>query len=124
MILSGFAGGVFLLILPFAPFDIGSYSIDGETVSGPEFLRREGIVLGGVGALLIAITYTIATREPLARELMILFWMLSAALGTLVPILRGETDFDLTWVPALGIAIWYLYFKPNVVLYFAAPRAA
>src|SRR5690242_21879753 len=48
-IFSLLGGAIFVVLLIAAPFNAGSYSIDGEAVTGPEFLRRVGLPLGGVG---------------------------------------------------------------------------
>ena len=118
MALSGLTGCLFLLVLLLAPFDIGTYTIDGEEVPGPEFLRTSGIALVAAGALLVAISATLARNHPLSRELMIAFWVASGVVNTILAFRSGSYGCDLTWLPALAIAIWYLYFKPNVVAYY------
>ena len=37
MVMSGFGGALFLLILVLAPFDIGTYTLEDETVTAPNF---------------------------------------------------------------------------------------
>jgi hypothetical protein len=119
MVLSGLMGGLAALFLVLAPFDIGTYTIDGQSVTGPEFLRREGLLMFAMAALLIGISVTLARDEPFARELMILFWILIGVLGTLIPILKGASELDASWMVALPIAVWYLYFSNGVVAYFS-----
>lgn len=123
MVLSGLIGGVAALTLVLAPFDIGTYSIKDESVTGPEFLRHAGLLMVTMAVLLIGICVTLARHEPFARELMILFWILNGVISTLVPILKGASGFDISWMVALPIAIWYLYFKDNVVAYFTGARS-
>jgi hypothetical protein len=66
-----FAAGIFFLLLISAPFDVGSYSINGEPVSGPEFLRRAGWLFGVVAVVLGAIGIGLLLERPWSRQLML-----------------------------------------------------
>src|SRR3954471_11574400 len=54
-ILSGFAGTLFVLLTLTAPFDWGTYHVNGEAMSGPDFLRNGGWLMGVLGGMLVAI---------------------------------------------------------------------
>jgi hypothetical protein len=125
MVMSGISGGLSLVLIAFAPFDIGTYVIGDETVSGPEFLRRGGLMWIAVSGLMLAISYMLYRHDPDSRPLMIAFWVMFGVISLTQPfLLPGEASVDVTWVIALTIAIWYLYFKPNVVAYYRALRDA
>src|SRR4051794_9374788 len=49
------SGALFLLLLLLAPFDLATYSISGEQVSGAEFLRRAGLAFGLLAGVQLAI---------------------------------------------------------------------
>jgi hypothetical protein len=121
MVGSFFLGGLMLLFLPLAPFDIGTYTINGTTVSGPEFLRRFGIVWGAVSALYLAIGYGLMREKPWARPLMMLYWVGGAALLFAAGGASSEAGCSaaLLLFPA-GAAAWYLYEKDSVVEYYDA----
>jgi hypothetical protein len=117
MACSGILGAVFLFLLMLAPFNIGTFTIDKVPVTGPEFLRRGGVVFFAVCALLIAIGITLGANYRVSRHLMIAFWLV-LGIVSIVPSFREAGDLDCTWLFALAIAVWYLYFKSNVVAYY------
>jgi O-antigen/teichoic acid export membrane protein len=123
---TAFAGGLFLLLLALAPFDVGSYTIGDEQVSGPEFLRRAGLLFGAIGALLAAISVGLFRGRAWARPLMMIYWAVTAvALVAASWVDSADDPADLVGglvvtAVAAGIAWWYLYRKPNVVAYFDA----
>lgn len=120
-----FAGPMFLLFLFLAPFDVGTYTVGDEVVSGPEFLRRGGWMFAVIGGLLLAIGVGLWRERAWVRPLMVVYW-LSLALLAFTDADGGAGDavaaiaFAVLWA---GIAAWYVYRKPNVRAYFAA-RAA
>jgi len=124
MVGSGMMGAGFLLSLLFAPFDIGTYDIAGEIVSGPTFLREGGLLSIAVGGLLVAISYMLWRQDPDSRPLMIGFWVMSGVLAIATPFVSDGGGFDITWLVALAIAVWYLYFKKNVAAYYRGLKAA
>lgn len=68
---STFAAGIILVLLILAPFGAGDFTIDGETVSGAEFLRRGGgITFAAIGALLVAIAVGLWRGRAWVRPLM------------------------------------------------------
>jgi len=115
-------GAVMLLFLLLAPFDIGTYTINEEKVSGPEFLRRLGLLWAANCAFLLAIAYGLLREKSWTRPLMMLFWLL-VAVGMIAT--GGKDGGDLACSVALlaipaGVAAWYLYRKDNVVDYYDA----
>ena len=119
-IFSLLGGAIFAVLLIAAPFNAGSYSIDGEAVTGPEFLRRVGLMMGVIGILLASIGIGLLRDKPWSRPLMIIYWL---AVGVSMAFTGGTSAGDmftgvLTSLVAAGIAYWYLYVKPNVRAYF------
>ncbi|MEA2488909.1 MAG: hypothetical protein QOH21_701 [Acidobacteriota bacterium] len=115
--------GMALLFLLLAPFDIGTYSIEGEAVSGPEFLRRAGIFLGLICGLCFAIGYALLRERAWSRPLMIVYWVVVAIGMVLLGWNSSNGEFScnllFTAIP-LPIAAWYLYRKADVVRYYDA----
>jgi hypothetical protein len=111
-------------ILPFAVLDMGSYTVNGESVSGPEFVRRVGLGWGTVGVLCLAIASAVYRNRPWSRHLMLAYWpvigLFFAALGFSSSGTTGiMTAAAFASVGLLG-AYLYLYRKRNVTAYFAA----
>jgi len=126
---SGFVGGLTLLLLSLAPFNIGSFSINGEAVTGPEFLRSAGVAFGAAGALCVAISYGLWKERSWTRELMILFWVVIDAFLITDAMKYPSGDLGLvgtSFYAAIYLVVsgWYLYFRKSVVEYYAALRLA
>jgi hypothetical protein len=121
---ASFGGVVFLGLLLLAPFDVGSFFIAGEQMSGPEFLVRAGWVFLLIGGLLAVIGLGLWRERAWARPLMMAYWPMSAVLAS-VPTWSEGSMTDLTGLLAFttiaaAVAWWYLYRKDNVVAYFNA----
>ena len=119
------SGAVFLLLLLLAPFDLASYSIEGEPVSGLEFLRRGGIAFALIGGTLLAIGVGLLRDRAWARPLMMFYWLASGV--SLLSVSGFEVASALAGVltsaiPA-AVAWWYLYAKEDVVAYFEARQS-
>ena len=119
------SGALFLLFMVLAPFDLGSFSINGEGMSGPEFLRRGGWVMGIDGALLLGVAVGLLKERSWARPLMILHWI--AIIGLTLAAARDDIASGVIsavmQLAFLAVAVWYLYQKENVRAYFES-RAA
>lgn len=76
-------GGIALLVALSAAFDLGAYSINGEAVSGPEFLLRAGVFYVAFGASALAAAYAIWQERSWSRWAIVVFWLaqLAAAVG-------------------------------------------
>lgn len=127
-LISSMIGGLLLGLLALAAFGVGNLTLFGDSVTGIDFLRRAGPLLGGLGIILSGIGIGLARDTWWSRPLMLVFWML--------PILEGATrivtgtlerklwfGFFLVALIGLPLAILYLYRRDNVVAYFAGkPR--
>ena len=122
--ISTLGGVLWTFVLLLAPFNAGQFSINGETVSGPEFLRRAGLGMGLNTVLVLAIAIGLWRNRAWSRPLMILYWLswplLAVSLG------GGDTS---TLLPALlvsalfaSLAAWYLYGWSAPRAYFDARR--
>ena len=121
--LSGLAGALFLVMLPLAAVDTGSFSIGSEPVSGPEFLRHAGLAVGLLGALLLAVAYGFWQRRSWSRHVVMAFHLYSA--GAALMLATGAEAVAVALQSALLflVAGWYFYGKANVVAYFRHLRA-
>ena len=117
-------GVTLLAVLLGALIDVGEFSLDGQPVSGPAFLRVAGPAFVIIGLLFIAIAWALWRNKSWARPLMMFYWL---ALSVVVVALSWGTPQGLTQglgtvanlIPLAIVAWWYLYRKQNVVSYFA-----
>lgn len=115
-----FMGGIFLLFLLLAPWDIGTYSIGEEVVSGPEFLRRAGVAWGVIAISLLVTAYALWTDRWWSRWMMMIYWVLvTAAAVSLNPDRMEGVISGVIFLACCGApAAWYLFAKENVVAYY------
>jgi hypothetical protein len=111
--------------LGLAPFDIGSFEINGEAVSGPEFLRRAGLLFGLVALMSAVVAYGLLRQRAWTRPALLSAWGAILLAGIFIAAQQETPRGDLpiqtvTAVAAFALAAWYLYRKANVVSYFAA----
>jgi hypothetical protein len=116
-------GCIAMLLLVLAPFDLGSYSISGEPVSGPEFFRRAGLLFGGTGLIMLAIGLGLWLEREWTRPLMVGYWGAMAVAGVAGVVAGSFTAGEAVGLIvesllALALAGWYLYRKANVVAYY------
>jgi hypothetical protein len=115
-------GGLFVLLVFLAAFDAGNYSIDGETVSGPEFLRRAGVYYFALGGSALATAYAIWRERSWSRWAIVLFWIaqLAAAIGFgwVASGVAGVAGAVASLLLLLILVGWYLFDKENVVAYY------
>lgn len=116
-------GGIVVLLLLLAPFDLGSYSIGGESVRGPEFLRRAGLLFGAIGSIMLAVGIGLWLERAWTRAPMLGYWgaiIVAALVGVITgSFTAGEAaGVIVESLLALALAGWYLYRKANVVAYY------
>lgn len=119
---SALFSGVAAIFLVLAPFDIGSYTINDEPVTGPEFLRRAGFLFFGGAAICAAISYGLARNRSWTRPLMLVYWIV-IAIGSISLGDSGNVACSiLAALFALALAALYLYAKDSVTDYYDAIR--
>ena len=124
MIGSALLGGIVCLFLLLAPFDVGSYTINDEPVSGPEFLTQYGLGLGAAGLLSLANGYALWREQRWSRHGLLLFWIPLYA-GLLWDVKQHPNTENLIGIGVLAIVqycitVWYLYGKASVRTYYAS----
>jgi hypothetical protein len=114
-----------VVFLVLAPLNIGTYTINGEPVTGPEFLRRVGLGYGLAGVACIVIAFGLYREQPWTRVLMLLYWIVLGA--TMLGLTLADSSIGNAIVVTvfgagvpLVVAYWYLYSKENVVAYYRA----
>jgi len=73
------------------------------------------------GALLLITGWGMRKRQPWARPLAVLFWVVNGLLAGVQAVLEARTgtfQFSFLWLGGLGIAAWYFYMKSDVVRYY------
>jgi len=75
MVVAGIIGLVSLALIVPAALDLGTYSINGETVSGRHFIGRLGMLWGLAGVLCLVIAYGLFRERAWTRPLMLVFWV-------------------------------------------------
>jgi hypothetical protein len=120
---------LWIILLGLAPFNLGSYDINGQEVSGPEFLREAGVTLVALTLLSAAIAIGIYRERAWSRFLMLSYWAVTGAFQIVLAIRSsgGAAEIATAVLMALiyvGAAGWYLYGKENVVEYYKVLEAS
>jgi hypothetical protein len=120
---TAFFGLLYLLFLVLAPLGFGDYSINGEQVSGGEFMRKVGVIWGIQGLLLLATSYGIWKEQTWSRHVF-MFYLLTSAAMTIPLLIKADAAGSLIlnlifYVIGFVLAGWYLYLKGNVKGYYA-----
>ncbi len=129
IVLSTLFAGVWLLFVPFAALDLGTYSIDEQQVTGQYFLVHAYPILAPFIVLLLALAYGYWTERLWARPLPLIFWF-AVDLVLLYQVVAGfvgtgeAVTYALWAVVYLGAAWWYCYQKAAVVRYYKALEEA
>jgi hypothetical protein len=124
MYVAPIVGGVFLLGVLAAAFDVGffTFTIDDQQVGGRESLSVAGVAAASIGISLLASAYGIWRERSWARWAMIAFWILVLASNVGV----GWSDSGLSGVARatagmllpIVLAVWYLFGREQVVEYY------
>jgi len=115
-------GALLLLLLLMAPFNAATYTINGEAVSGPEFLRHAGLLFATLGFCALAIGYAIWRERWWSRWAIAAFWVVQLAgalgLGWADAGLGGAASAVASLLLVLVLVGWYVFGKENVVEYY------
>src|SRR6266851_282150 len=115
-------GGLFLLLMLLAPLNAAHYTIDGEAVTGLEFLRRAGVLYATIGGSALAAAYAIWRELSWSRWAMVVFWLAQVAgaigFGWADAGVRGAAGAIASLLLVLVLVGWYLFGKENVVEYY------
>ena len=124
MYLSPGFGALILLQLLLAPFNASSYSINGESVSGIDFLEHAGLFFAVLGATCVAAAYGVWRGRTWSRWIMLAFWSTQVAGAIGFGLAAGGMADAASAVAGLLLPIlvawWYLFEKENVVEYYRA----
>jgi len=121
-------GVLFLLGMVCAGLDVGTFAIDNELVSGPEFLRRAGFPFVLIGILSLSIGYAMWRERWWSRQLVLVFWVVANGLGVIFALQAGIPIGSVVPRAAMGLAVIlgptaaYFFLKDNVVAYYNALR--
>ncbi len=117
-------GGFLLLLLLLAPFNAATYRISGETVTGMEFLRSGGLILGIGSIASLAAAYAIRQERSWSRWAILFFWAAQIAGGIAFGLedsgVSGAARTVASMLLPVVLSWWYLFEKDNVVEYFLA----
>ena len=116
--------GLFLLLVLLAPFNAATYTINGEAVTGMEFLWGGGLLYGLSSAAALAAAYGIWRERSWSRWAMVGFWIAQVAgaigVGWAKAGLGGAAGAVASLLVFMVVAWWYLFEKDNVVEYYRA----
>jgi hypothetical protein len=117
-------GAFVLLQLLLAPFNAGSYSINGESVTGFYFLEHAGLFFAVIAASCLAAAYGIWRGRTWSRWVMLGFWVAQVAgaigFGLAADSIPGAASAVAGLLLPILAAWWYLFEKENVVEYYRA----
>jgi len=106
-----------------AILDIGPYIMGGERVTREEWLHIAAPLVAVIGILMALIAYGFATQKRWSRHLVIAMFGLIVVYASILGALN-LIHHAIMWRAIInasvfgGAAVWYFYFKPNVVAYF------
>ncbi len=101
-----------------------SFSIDGEAVTGHEFLATAGAGMAVMGVLALAIAYGIWQERSWTRWLIMGFWATVVAMNVGLGWANSGANGAVSAVVGLAVVVlgvgWYLFGRENVVDYYRA----
>ena len=123
--LSAMFGGISLGLLGLAVVGTGDLTLFGERVTGGDYLRRAGPLLGPVGLALCLVALGLQRDARWSRPMMLVVWVIPIVQGG-ARLVQGtlEQSWNITTLIgsliALPLAVLYLYRRDNVVAYYDA----
>lgn len=112
-----------------ASLDFGTYTVNGQPVSGPEFLRWAGLSTAlstaALFGLLLWVGMGLRWNKPWTRRVMVGFWA-AAYVSEIVGAFSDPEPWSalfvgvLGWTVLAGPAVLYLYWNKRVRAYYAA----
>lgn len=118
MWLATFMGGLIWLSLLGAATGCGHFAINGDQVSGSEFLTTFGLAWAILGSLLLGAAYGIWTERSWSRHVVIAFWCYQLLLMEMLAAGPRRVAAMLSVLPFLGGAAVYFYAADEVAAYF------
>jgi hypothetical protein len=126
-------GGGMCIGFPLALFDVGSFSINGEPVSGPEFAARVYPAALPLAVAAVVLAWGFHRQRPWTRKATLVLLAAVVVGSALVGLVSGAVVhalmISLFGPVQLAVIAWYFYRKRNVVAYYrsiearaAAPR--
>ncbi|HEY0160484.1 MAG TPA: hypothetical protein VGF28_24565 [Thermoanaerobaculia bacterium] len=122
MLGSGLTSGLCAISLLLAPFDIGSYTIGNHAVTGPEFVRRAGLLMASVALICGGVCYGLAKNRTWTRPLMLAYWVIVAATSVALAESNTVTCTVVAHLFVFIIAWVYLYGSTAVAEYYETIR--
>ena len=96
----------------------GRFGINGEQVTGGEFLTTFGVSWAILGSLLLGAAYGIWTERSWSRHVVIAFWCYQLLVMEVLVTGRGHLGATISVLPFLGGSVLYFYAAEEVVAYF------
>ena len=118
MWLATFMGGLLWLGVLGAATGCGRFGINGEQVTGGEFLSTFGVAWAILGSLLLGAAYGIWTERSWSRHVVIAFWCYQLLVMEMLVTGPGHVGAILSVLPFLGGSAVYFYAADEVVAYF------
>ena len=101
-----------------------NFTVNGEAVTGHEFLATAGAGVAVMGVLALAIAYGIWQERSSTRWLMVGFWAAVVAMNVGLGWANSGTNGAMSAIISLAVFVllvgWYLCGKENVVEYYRA----
>jgi hypothetical protein len=116
-------GGLLWLGLFGAATGCGHFAINGEVVSGADFLSEAGLAVAILGGLLLAAAYGIWTERTWSRHAVMGYWLYQLLFLEMLSSGAGHRATMLGMLPFLGGSAIYLYGADDATAYFRALKA-
>lgn len=116
-----------LILLGSAPFDAGTYELNGRQVSGPEFLTQGGgMAFGSVAIFIAVVGFGIWQGRTWTRSALMIGLAVAFVASTSLQASQGQVDWPtqlLSFAAVLLVFWWYLYRKGGSRAYYESLQA-